>query len=173
MARLHQINLQFDPLQDRALLRLNTEEQAEFRFWLTRRFVKLLWPVLIRSLEANPEVERQSSPVGQQTVLSFQREQALGSSDFQTEYHGDAQTFPAGETPRLVYKAELKPGPGKERTLGLYPKDGQGVQLALTEALLHSFCKLLAETVAKAAWDLPAVGAKTSPPIRPDSARLN
>jgi hypothetical protein len=40
--QLHQIQARYDELQDRILLRLSTIDHCEFRFWLTRRFVKRL-----------------------------------------------------------------------------------------------------------------------------------
>ena len=39
---IHQIQMAYDQRQDRILLRLSTREHTEFRFWLTRRFVKRL-----------------------------------------------------------------------------------------------------------------------------------
>ena len=54
---IHQIQMAFDKLQDRILLRVSTSDQAEFRFWMTRRYTKLLWTMLIKMLERDPAAE--------------------------------------------------------------------------------------------------------------------
>ena len=60
MAQLHQVQLSYDPTEDRAVLRIRTHDNSEFTFWLTRRYVKLLWPVLMQMLESHPQVANQT-----------------------------------------------------------------------------------------------------------------
>ena len=45
--RLHQLKLDFIPEQDRLLLRVSTDTRLEVRLWLTRRILRLLWPLLV------------------------------------------------------------------------------------------------------------------------------
>src|SRR5262245_38468956 len=45
---IHQMQIRPDEQEDRLLLRLSTTDAAEFRFWLTRSFVKKLWGMLIK-----------------------------------------------------------------------------------------------------------------------------
>ena len=52
MSTLHQIQMQYDAHEDRGLLRIRTRDGSEFRFWLTRRFVRALWPMVREMLEA-------------------------------------------------------------------------------------------------------------------------
>ena len=49
--RLHQIRIDYHQEQDRLLLRISTDEGSELRFWLTRRFVKSMWPALMTLAE--------------------------------------------------------------------------------------------------------------------------
>lgn len=46
--RLHQLKLDFISEQDRLLLRVSTDNQLEVRLWLTRRALRLLWPLLVQ-----------------------------------------------------------------------------------------------------------------------------
>ena len=39
---------------DRVLFRISTTEGLETQLWLTRRFIKLLWSILIKAMEALP-----------------------------------------------------------------------------------------------------------------------
>ena len=45
--RLHQLKVDYDAEQDRLLMLVATSEGMELRLSLTRRFVKLLWPLLV------------------------------------------------------------------------------------------------------------------------------
>jgi len=45
--RLHQLKVDYDAEQDRLLMLVATNEGVELRLSLTRRFVKLLWPLLV------------------------------------------------------------------------------------------------------------------------------
>src|SRR5687767_15391204 len=46
--RLHQLKVDYDAEQDRLLMLVATSEGVELRLSLTRRFVKLLWPLLVK-----------------------------------------------------------------------------------------------------------------------------
>ncbi len=52
--QIHQIQIRHDETEDRLLLRLSTSDNHEFRFWLTRRFVKRLWAMLVQMLSLHP-----------------------------------------------------------------------------------------------------------------------
>ena len=49
--RLHQLKVDYDAEQDRLLMMVATSESVELRLALTRRFVKLLWPLLVKLAE--------------------------------------------------------------------------------------------------------------------------
>ena len=62
-AQLHQLTLTFDPIEDRILLRIGTAENTEYRLWLTRRFVKVLWKALMKNLDQTLEFEEPRVPI--------------------------------------------------------------------------------------------------------------
>tara|TARA_Y100001960_G_scaffold316032_1_gene382398 strand:- start:381 stop:1079 length:699 start_codon:yes stop_codon:yes gene_type:complete len=62
-AQLHQLTLTFDPIEDRILLRIGTAENTEYRLWLTRRFVKVLWKALMKNLDQTLEFEEPRVPM--------------------------------------------------------------------------------------------------------------
>lgn len=155
MSKIHQINLLYDPLQDRALLRVNTSDACEIRFWLTRRFVQLLWPNLVKLFEHNEVVRRQPTPEVKREVLSFQHHGALEASNFKQPFAEKPNVnYPLGDAPLLVTKAKITRGADGRHLLVLCPANAQTVQIALTDTLLHSLCKLLADTANKAGWGL-------------------
>ncbi len=163
MAQLKQVQLAFSPVEDRLLLRINTSAGEQFRFWLTRRFTRLLWPVLMQAAGQDPQVSAQASPGAREAVLSFRHEQAVSGANFTEPFHEDeAPQMPLGESPVLLSRIQLRPGQSGTSVLCLHPEHDQGVEIAMTPELLHSLTRLLAQTVTRAGWDmnlaLPANG---------------
>lgn len=174
MAQLEQIQIVFVPEQDRLLLRVNTSDRSEFRFWLTRRLVKLLWPVLQKTLETNPQIITQADVAAKEAVKAFQREKALMNTDFKTPYRNDATELPLGAEPVLVTRVQIKNPTKESRVLCLHPSKGHGIELALNEPTLHSLCALLRTTVARAEWGLEL--GEEAPKVveaKPESDRVN
>ena len=60
--RLHQLKLDFNPEQDRLLLRVSTDNQLEVRLWLTRRALRLL-PCRCRRHRRRCPLERRAETV--------------------------------------------------------------------------------------------------------------
>ena len=172
MTKLSQINLQFHAADDRLLLLIKTDDLAEYRFWLTRRFVKMMWSALVQKMSSNQIVQSQPDSSAKDTVLSFQHEEALSRSDFDTAYSREVKATPLGSEPILIAKLNVK-SDQSQTTLSLHPVEGQGIELGLTDMLLHSFCKLLADAVSKAEWDMALGVGKNLTPKGSGSKRVN
>ncbi|OOZ36098.1 hypothetical protein [Solemya velesiana gill symbiont] len=153
MANLHQINVQFNPQEDRLVLSVRADDNSEIKAWLTRRYTRLLLGILGKLATQNQAGA--DSADAQQAMQSFQRDAALEGADFETEYDQSATTHPLGEEPVLVTKIEYKPT-GDLIALALGLPDGRNINLNLTKDLLFVFIKLLEEGAAKAEWDLVA-----------------
>lgn len=152
--RLHQLKLDFIPEHDRLLLRVNTDEQIEVRLWLTRRALRLLWPLLVQMVRSSPEIAQQSNPEARDALAAMQHEQALGRADFAKPFDESAREMPLGAEPVLVVHIQASRDGKGNQILGLLPQQGQGVHLTLDNTLLHSFCRLVQNAAAKSDWDL-------------------
>ncbi len=159
MAQIRQVQVSFVPVEDRLLMRLASATGEEFRFWITRRYLRLLWPLLERLLASDPAVSAQASDAARHAMLSFRQEQALARADFSQEFTRGTTALPLGESPVLLARAQARPQPTGGCVLSLHPERGTGVELALGAELLHSINRLLAEAVGRAQWDIaPAAG---------------
>jgi hypothetical protein len=160
--RLHQLKLDFVPEHDRLLLRLSTDSRLEVRLWLTRRALRLLWPLLLQMLRAAPEVARQGNPQARDALVGLQHEQALVRANFADAFEEAPREMPLGAEPILVVHIQTNTDESGNPVLALLPQQGQGIHLTLDNILLHSLCKLLRDAVAKSDWDmvleLPALG---------------
>ena len=154
--KLHQLKVDYDPEQDRLLMLVATSEGMELRLSLTRRFIKLLWPLLVKlAEEASPRIRSQANPEARKALLGLEHEHAVSKADFSKPYDaGPASERPLGDAPLLLARIQT----GHDRTgqpvVALHPADGQGVTLTFDSVLLHSVCRLLQAAVKKSDWDM-------------------
>jgi hypothetical protein len=151
---IHQIQVRYDELQDRVLLRLSTTDAREFRFWLTRRFVKRLWGVLLKLLEQDRPVRQQVDGAARRAVLGIQHEGFVSQGNYSEPYEDREYGMPLGTEPVLIAKGQGRLAEGAGYLLRLQPETGQGVDLSLDTKLLHIFAKLLSDAVARTDWDM-------------------
>lgn len=154
MAQIDQIQVQFVPAEDRLLMRITTKDGAEYLFWMTRRYLKLMWPGLTKMLARDPQISIRASPAARHELLAFAHEQAVGAADFATPYRAAAKTHPLGPQPIVLVRMQLRPVDAKHALLSVGPASGAGLDLTLTQELLHAFASLLGQAVARADWDL-------------------
>ena len=171
--RLHQLSVGFDPEQDRLLMRIATSTQSEFRLWLTRRYVKLLWPALLQLVDSTaPPAARapsQATPQAQQAVRAFAHEEAISRADFSKPYEADERETPLGADPILLSRMETGTNAAGQRLLSMHPREGQGVNLTLDPVLLHSLLRMIHAAAKKADWQLALTLPETSPAPGPNA----
>ncbi|MBE0614025.1 MAG: hypothetical protein IH604_10195 [Burkholderiales bacterium] len=152
--RLHQLKLDFLPEQDRLLLRVSTDNKIEVRLWLTRRALRLLWPLMLQMARASPEVVLQSNPQARDALVGMQHERALRQANFADAFEETLREMPLGAEPILVARIQTSKDEQGNHVLALLPQQGQGIHLTLDNNLLHSLCRLLQNAVAKSEWDI-------------------
>ena len=153
---LHQITMSYAAEEDRLLLRISTADKTEYRLWLTRRFVGVLWSALMQTMEKSP-VRRKAAlmPAAQQAVMAMEHREALEASDFSHRHDQKGfRNLTSKSGPLLVVGGSVTPG--KDGSAGLVFKtlNKAEIKCTLNKNLLHALCKLLTQTTAKAGWDL-------------------
>ena len=170
MSGLDQIQVTYVPGEDRLLLRVSTSSNEEFRFWLTRRYVRLVRPHLEQQLVSQPRISTQANPVAQRELYAFERQQAVQSADFQTPYKQEEKALPLGAEPLLLTRFAMRPTDAGGVSVTLAPEQGQGIDLALTPQLVHSIMALLDNALKTADWALaPASPPAAEPPSQPST----
>ncbi|MDX1374690.1 MAG: hypothetical protein R3357_03940 [Burkholderiales bacterium] len=174
--RLRQINIDYDAEHDRLLMRIGTSDGAELRLWLTRRYVKLLWPLLVKLAEdASPRIRTQANPEARKALLGLEHEQALARADFSRPYENKTPKTPLGESPLLLSRIQTGHDRNGQPIVALHPSDGQGVTLNLDAVLLHSLCRLIQAAAQKSDWDieLRLPGSDSRPPTERVQRTIN
>lgn len=151
--RLEQFNTAYDARQDRILLRLRTSDGAEYRFWITRRYLALLWPILIKMADGFSARKAAADPLLRSAIAELAHGAAVGQADFASEYQ-EGNSFPLGSEPILLARISLRPPVGETQTLLLLPHQGEGINLDLDEKLVHIFARLLQQTATAGEWNL-------------------
>jgi hypothetical protein len=171
--QIHQLSVSHDEVQDRLLLRLNTQDAQEFRFWLTRRMALRLLPAMNQSLTrleaAQPGVAA-SDPSAQQILTEIKRDAFLKTADFATPYAAKAQQLPLGSEPLLVTDAQLTFQSNGSLEVVLQQKTGLSIQschLNLHVQLVHGLIHLVKETLVKADWEMTTPTARSSGASQP------
>jgi hypothetical protein len=153
--KLHQLKVDYDAEQDRLLMLVATSEAVELRLALTRRFVKLLWPLLVKlAEEASPRIRTQANPEARKALLGIEHEHAVSKADFTKPYDAGSSARPLGDAPLLLARIQTGHDRNGQPVVALHPADGQGVTLSFDSVLLHSLCRLLQAAVKKSDWDM-------------------
>lgn len=150
--QLQQFSASYDSVQDRLLLRVRSTDDAEFRFWITRRYLALLWPILMKMAD-DFSARKSTDPLTRNTLAELAHGEAVGSADFASQYK-DGSLFPLGEEPILLARITVMPLRERTQTLTLLPQQGQGINLDLDERLVHVLARLLQHAATAAEWGL-------------------
>jgi len=163
MSKIHQIQFQFLPTEDRLLLKMNTTSNEEFSFLLTRRFVSLLYPILSKILDSNinktlsdkNNSNTDTPPTEQirQEIVNQQQQDAIKNTDTSLPYQDNDLTQPLGTQPILLANISTNVTDNNLK-LSLTPKDGQGVSFIIDQNLTHLLRNLLLESLKFADWQL-------------------
>ncbi|PKO48120.1 MAG: hypothetical protein CVU31_07260 [Betaproteobacteria bacterium HGW-Betaproteobacteria-4] len=159
--QIRQLQVACDQVQDRLLLRISSQDDEEYRIWLTRRFLRELWPHLSRlagKLAATPIVGEALADEAVNFDQAFSEENA---------------TFPLGSTPLLC--SELKVDTLNDGTFNLTFREGRErcFQLAVNADLLQTLCAMLRAGAEHAQWNLALDGVQATSSTAPRSERLS
>lgn len=173
---IHQLSVHHDERQDRLLLRLNTQDLQEFRFWLTRRMALRLMPAIEQSavrLEAGqPGVAATDGP-SQNLLSELKRDAFLKKADFATPFENRATQWPLGAEPLLITDAHLTIKPGGALDISFEdksdPAQARACQLHLQVSLVHGMLHLIQQAIEKAEWGNLGSSAKApdTDPVKP------
>lgn len=142
--QIRQLQIAHDALQDRLILRVSTQADEEFRVWLTRRFLRELWPHLTKLL-----VQPQNS-----IPLAPGAEAMPALPSFEQPFLDDKATYPLGSNPLLT--SEIKVDTLADGSFHLTFREGRerSFDLGLTPDLLQALCAMLRAAADQAQWSL-------------------
>lgn len=154
---ISQMQMLYSPEEDRILFRVNTTERQQFRFWLTRRYALLMLKVLRDHLESDPDISTQGTPEAKEAVKSFKQEQAISSANFHEQFDETSDDLPLGDDIPVAFKLTYNLVEGN-LSMGIQPKEGQGINMSLDRNINASLTQLLLSAAAKGEWGIDVLG---------------
>lgn len=158
---ISQMQMLYNAEEDRILFRVNTTAAQEFRFWVTRRYAALMLRVLKEHVDSDPDVGSQGTPEAKEAVRAFKQEKAVQSANFAEQFREEASEMPLGQEALLAYRLQYNIKDGV-LNLGVQPKDGQGINMAINQQINSSLTQLLVAAIRKAEWNLVAAPSAVS-----------
>ena len=156
---IKQFNATYLANDDRLLFRFNTQDDAEFRFWLTRRVTLFILAATSHLIVKN--LEQSHSPEAAKALVQFDEEMIKTNvekqSSSKSETYQPASNYPLGADPLLVMDVRCtleKQGEEDILSLDLVLPGGANINLKLAGQTLHAMCLLLNQLREHAAWGL-------------------
>jgi len=144
---LRQIQVANDSIQDRLVLRVGTQANEEFRVYITRRFLREIWPHLTAMLHGPFGASATPTPSTNATP-------DVEPGGFDQPFRADNPTYPLGSTPLLASEATMEAVAEGEARLILREGRERSFTLKLHAELLQALCAMLRAASEQASWDL-------------------
>lgn len=154
--QIQQLQVAADPIQDRLLLRISTSSHDEVRVFLTRRFVRELWPHLVGMLFGHLGARRIKLEMKEADPDGDDRDYAPPGTN------GNA-SYPLGSMPLLAAEAKVEAGGDGLCKLTVRELKERSFTMMLNADLLQAFCSMLRATSEQSKWDLPLDYGESAP----------
>ena len=152
--QIRQIQVVCDAVQDRLTLRIATQANEEFRVWITRRYLRELWPHLVAMLSGHLAA-RPQEPADKQTTSA--------SPSFDQPFKEENPHFPLGATPLLASEATLTAASDGVARLIFREGRERSFTLNLNGELMQALCAMLRKSADQAGWSLALDYAPAAP----------
>lgn len=146
----NQINLSYDPAEDRILIRA-TEQGREYRAWWTRRLALRIHKLFSEHDFPTENEATHLQPEQKQSLGVMEKQGAVQEADFATPFQEDAVQYPLGEAGILVQRVDIKTE-GKVVKFIMLPAEGEGMTLALPPGQRYSFEHMLQKVMIAGEW---------------------
>ena len=171
---IHQIQVKFDPLADRLILLVRTQDAQLFKVWLTRRMLVRLWPALggslghLAAVKAAPQAL--VAPDARNMLAAHAKASALNQADFSTPFEDQDLQTPMGGEPMLPEAVDVSALQNGDMRLRFRAPGGTSLELMVQEAMIHATMSLIEKAVAQAEWGL-TLGDEADEPSQALTAR--
>jgi hypothetical protein len=168
-ASIQQLNLGYDALQDRLLLRLGLSDGTEIKVWLTRRIVKAVWGLLqsadLLPVTAPDMFTSQTSDALDQAAKQVTEQKTMKQLDFTETY--DATRTDLTDAPILPRECRILALDNGQHVMELLADQQLNLRIPMNQELIQALTNMLQITSKEAGWDLSFAEGVT---LMPESA---
>lgn len=157
---IQQINLSYDPQQDRLLMKTAVSQEQEIQLWITYRVAREIFKVFNREahLPMSANVPLEHAQTLTDATRQFEQEaeavQQLDDLDFATAYQQRPSTV--SEQVLLVVEARFVSVNDRLNNMQLVCANGINVNMGLSPQLVLAISRMLMIASQEAGWILPA-----------------
>ena len=150
--------------QDRVLLRVSTTDNPEVQLWLTRRFIKILWDVLVKTIDSLEHRNRSNNIEEERSVAAaraLEHQEALKKVLTDKPANPNQPTTAMSTNPLLIVEICSRLDDNGTVHLNLKTNDGKDILLTLNTELLHGFLHQISSVSNTADWGLELMLSQT------------
>lgn len=150
---IKQLQASYNPIEDRILLTVEGQNQQTYLGWLTRRFFKILLPVL-----------HGQHPITGNALFDTKQPKKQGpkihqsKANLKKEATTESQSYPLGESPLLLAKISFTSLKTEQAVFMLAPNSGRGIELPFTPVLLNLLLTTIKDPLEESDWALELNG---------------
>jgi hypothetical protein len=168
---IHQMQVRYEPMEDRLLIQVRTRGGDLYAVWLTRRMALRLWPpfqdLVTRIGVAQAAPQATVLPEARDMLAQAARERPLPNADFQTRFDASVVSQPLGPEPLLPASIDLGPGPKGGVLLKVREHRARSLELRLGDDLATALARLMEKALASADWGIVAAASASTDAERP------
>lgn len=148
-SQIKQIQAHYLPVEDRILLKIHTDEKQVFHAWLTRRYLKLLLPVLQGQHPQTGDTLLKNKT----SSVTNQNDVEMSAGAFEQAYQPPEDgNFPLGEAPILLSQMTFRDFDTESPQLVLEPEEGSGIVLSYQPGFVKALLTLVQQAIGQADW---------------------
>lgn len=159
---LHQLQVSFQPEEDRILFRVSFRKDDEplqqIRAWLTRRLVKRLWPGLLEAMKKQVALDQPMAAHASTEIVSMQHQASLNEirarGDFNVPFSEATDVYPQSETPVIITSVNIQLAAHESARITFVASEKMNFDVCFTKVEFHGFCTVLQDCMKGAEWDI-------------------
>jgi len=170
---IQQLNMAYNPNQDRVLFRIGLQDDSELQIWLTYRVSRQLWQLLGNKTNLPTAQSTQLTATPQQALQRFEQEaqtmETLQKMDFSTAYQPRQKV--QNDTSMLAVQLRYVEDNPMVPVLHMTCLEGMTASINLNHEMILAICNMLQLTAKEAGWDMGAAVAAPAAQV-PDMQKV-
>ena len=153
--RLYQMNVAYDPAEDRLIFRTSTTANREFLFLITNRMFKQIIELSNKIDDVTYGANQHKEESTKQVVREFHREETLKKADFTSKYVAEEVVLtPVFDSPVLLVKIEVQVNDMMLKVI-LIGKNNSKTVFPMTKENFTALRHILEQGAKQAGWQDP------------------
>lgn len=159
---LQQLQVNYRPEEDRILFRISFTDDdkplQEISTWITRRFLKKLWPGMIKSIKTQVGLDHPLAAHASAEIVSMEHLASVSAirarGDFNAPFETGVDAYPHGDSPVIISSVNIQLTANQPSRIKFEAGDKMNFEVCFQKAELHGLCMLLQDCIKTADWGI-------------------